>query len=42
MHRAGEFLGEGFIDEPVSVEQAFSLESVSDNANLEMRLAPGA
>jgi hypothetical protein len=39
VHRAGKLLREGFIDEPVPVDQAPSFESLSDDPNLEMRLA---
>jgi hypothetical protein len=42
MYRAGELLGEGLIDEPVPVEPALSFESLSDDPDAEMRLAPGA
>jgi hypothetical protein len=42
VHRAGKLLREGFIDEPVPVDQAPSFESLSDDPNLEMRLAARA
>jgi len=42
MHRAGKLLRQGFIDQPVPLEQAPSFESLSDDPNLEMRLATRA
>jgi hypothetical protein len=42
VHRAGKLLREGFIDEPVPVDQAPSFESLSDDPHLEMRLATRA
>jgi hypothetical protein len=42
MHRPGELLGEGFINEPVTVQKALPLENLSDDTNLEMRLAARA
>jgi hypothetical protein len=42
MHRAGKLLRQGFIDQPVPLEQAPSFESLSDDPHLEMRLATRA